>query len=301
MRVKTHTAASFLLQSSKGSNHSVGRFFWLAAERGTPGRLAFSDVGWFASAAGEKPAAKRHKRRKEGKNSAEQAAHAVALAHRAEQRREGEANGPRGQRPPGASRTGPSWTEFVRPAHQAVGAFAGADMINRAEPRACGHSREPIPPDSEPEAERNVGSASNATGDGGGRARSDQAGFQKAVKPSDCACGSHFRAPKGFRPFKNQNISPSSAVFPATGPVVRAAMTGEAPLGGRTLVNGTCLSDTIAYGYFWGQHPRGELRDHRARLVGCGPVGDVRSRQPHRAWSRPGSTGANPADFCDPD
>ena len=178
MRVKTHTAASFLLQSSKGSNHSVGRFFWLAAERGTPGRLAFSDVGWFASAAGEKPAAKRHKRRKEGKNSAEQAAHAVALAHRAEQRREGEANGPRGQRPPGASRTGPSWTEFVRPAHQAVGAFAGADMINRAEPRACGHSREPIPPDSEPEAERNAGSASNAAGDGGGRARSDKAGFQ---------------------------------------------------------------------------------------------------------------------------
>ena len=49
---------------------------------------------------------------------------------------------------------------------------------NRAEPRACGHSREPIPPDSEPEAERNAGSASNAAGDGGGRARSDQAGFQ---------------------------------------------------------------------------------------------------------------------------
>jgi len=94
------------------------------------------------------------------------------------QRREGEANGPRGQRPPGASRTGPSWTEFVRPAHQAVVAFAGAFMINRAEPRACGHSREPIPSDSEPEAERNAGSASNAAGDGGGRARSDKAGFQ---------------------------------------------------------------------------------------------------------------------------
>ena len=42
-------------------------------------------------------------------------------------RREGEANNPRGQRPPGASRTGPSWTEFVRPAHQAVVAIAGAD------------------------------------------------------------------------------------------------------------------------------------------------------------------------------
>ena len=85
-----------------------------------------------------------------------------------------------GETPAGASsaRTGPSWTEFVRPAHQAVGAFAGADMINRAEPRACGHSREPIPLDSEPEVERNAVSASNAAGDGGGRARSDQTGFQ---------------------------------------------------------------------------------------------------------------------------
>jgi len=94
------------------------------------------------------------------------------------QRREGEANGPPGQRPPGASRTGPSWTEFGRPAHQAVGAFAGVDMINRAEPRASGHSREPIPRDSEPEAQRNAGSASNAAGDGGGRARSGKAGLQ---------------------------------------------------------------------------------------------------------------------------
>ena len=66
------------------------------------------------------------------------------------QRREGEANGPRGQKPPGASRTGPSWTEFARLAHQAVVAFAGADMINRAEPRACGSSREPIGRDTEP-------------------------------------------------------------------------------------------------------------------------------------------------------
>ena len=94
------------------------------------------------------------------------------------QRREGEANGPRGQRPPGASRAGPSWTEFVRPAHQAVVACAGAGIINRAEPRACGHSREPIHLDSEPDTERNAGSASNAAGDGCGRARSDQAGFQ---------------------------------------------------------------------------------------------------------------------------
>jgi hypothetical protein len=58
-----------------------------------------------------------------------------------QQRREGEANGPQGQRPARVSRGGPSWTEFVRPAHQAVVAFAGADMINRAEPRACGRSR----------------------------------------------------------------------------------------------------------------------------------------------------------------
>ena len=94
-----------------------------------------------------------------------------------EQRREGEANSPPGQRPPRASRTGPSWTEFVRPAHQAAVAIVGADMINRAEPRACGHSRGPIPLDSEPEAERN-GSASNAAGEGCGRAPSDQAGLQ---------------------------------------------------------------------------------------------------------------------------
>ena len=57
------------------------------------------------------------------------------------QRREGEANGPQGQRPARASRRGPSWTEFVRLADQAVVAIAGAGMINRAEPRACGYSR----------------------------------------------------------------------------------------------------------------------------------------------------------------
>jgi hypothetical protein len=59
----------------------------------------------------------------------------------AKQRRESEASGPRGQRPSRVSRIGPSWTEFVRLAHQAVVAIAGADMINRAEPRACGCSR----------------------------------------------------------------------------------------------------------------------------------------------------------------
>ena len=35
----------------------------------------------------------------------------------------------------------PNWTEFVRLADQAVVAIAGADMINRAAPRACGCSR----------------------------------------------------------------------------------------------------------------------------------------------------------------
>jgi hypothetical protein len=94
------------------------------------------------------------------------------------QRRESEANGPQGQRPPRVSRRGPSWTEFVRLTHQAVVAFAGADMINRAEPRACGHSRGSRRLDPEPETERTAGPASNAAGDGCGRAQDDQAGFQ---------------------------------------------------------------------------------------------------------------------------
>ena len=66
------------------------------------------------------------------------------------QRREGEANGPSGQRPARVSRTGPSWTEFVRLAHQAVLAVAGAGMINRAESRACGRSRGSRRLDTEP-------------------------------------------------------------------------------------------------------------------------------------------------------
>ena len=82
----------------------------------------------------------------------------------------------------GVSRGSPSWTEFVRLAHQAVVAFAGADMINCAEPRACGHSREPIHLDPEPDTERTAGSASNAAGTGGGRSRSDEAGFQRYWK-----------------------------------------------------------------------------------------------------------------------
>ena len=57
------------------------------------------------------------------------------------QRREGEANGPARAKTGKNKLRKPSWTEFVRLAHQAVVAVAGADMINRAEPRACGHSR----------------------------------------------------------------------------------------------------------------------------------------------------------------
>ena len=62
--------------------------------------------------------------------------------------------------------------------HPATQRLYGADMINRAGPRACGHSREPRLLDTEPGTERNAGSASNAVGDGCGRAPSDQAGFQ---------------------------------------------------------------------------------------------------------------------------
>ena len=94
------------------------------------------------------------------------------------QRKEGQANGPQGQRPARVSRGGPSWTEFVRLADQAVVAIAGAGMINRAEPRACGYSRDPRRLDTEPETERNAGPASNEAGDGFGRVQEAQAGFQ---------------------------------------------------------------------------------------------------------------------------
>ena len=57
------------------------------------------------------------------------------------QRREGEANRPTRAKTGQRKLIKPSWTEFVRLADQAVVAFAGADMINRAEPRACGYSR----------------------------------------------------------------------------------------------------------------------------------------------------------------
>ena len=68
---------------------------------------------------------------------------AACMDSTTQQRREGEANGPHGQRPAGVSRGSPSWTEFVRPAQQAVVAFAGANMINCAERRASGRSRGP--------------------------------------------------------------------------------------------------------------------------------------------------------------
>jgi len=94
------------------------------------------------------------------------------------QRREGEANGPQGQRPARVSRGGPSWTEFVRLADQAVVAIVGMGMINRAEPRACGYSRGSRRLDTEPETRRTARLASNETGNGFGRAQDDQAGFQ---------------------------------------------------------------------------------------------------------------------------
>ena len=57
------------------------------------------------------------------------------------QRREGEANRSTRAKTGQRKLIKPSWTEFVRLAHQAVVAIAGAGMINRSEPRACGHSR----------------------------------------------------------------------------------------------------------------------------------------------------------------
>ena len=99
----------------------------------------------------------------------------------AQQRREGEANGPQGQRPARVNRGGPSWTEFVRPAHQAVVAFVGADMINRAEPRACGRSRgsrrlDPEPGTKEPQALCQTQPGTAAEGRGATRLASNRNG-----------------------------------------------------------------------------------------------------------------------------
>ena len=66
---------------------------------------------------------------------------AACMDSMTKQRREGEANRPQRAKTGQRKLNQPSWTEFVRLADQAVVAFAGADMINRAEPRACGHSR----------------------------------------------------------------------------------------------------------------------------------------------------------------
>ena len=96
------------------------------------------------------------------------------------QRREGEANRPTRAKTGQRKLIKPSWTEFVRLADQAVVAIAGAGMINRAEPRACGHSRGSRRLDTEPETERTAGPASNAAGDGCGR--DDQAGWER-VRP----------------------------------------------------------------------------------------------------------------------
>ena len=63
------------------------------------------------------------------------------MKSKSKQRREGEANRPTRAKTGQRKLIKPSWTEFVRLADQAVVAFAGADMINRAEPRACGYSR----------------------------------------------------------------------------------------------------------------------------------------------------------------
>ena len=54
-------------------------------------------------------------------------------------------------------------TSLVAPT---VAWIAGARVINRAEPRACGHSRDPSRLDTEPETERNVSATSDRTSNG---------------------------------------------------------------------------------------------------------------------------------------
>ena len=94
------------------------------------------------------------------------------------QRREGEANRPARAKTGQRRRIKPNWTEFVSLAQQAVVALAGAGMINRAEPRACGHSRGSRRLDPEPETDRTAGPALNEAGHGFGRTQGDEAGFQ---------------------------------------------------------------------------------------------------------------------------
>ena len=96
------------------------------------------------------------------------------------QRREGEANGPLRAKTGQRKLRKPSWTEFVRLADQAVVAIAGADMINRAEPRACGYSRGPRGPETSRAVKRmHARAASNGAGNGLGRGTADKGwGFQ---------------------------------------------------------------------------------------------------------------------------
>ena len=94
------------------------------------------------------------------------------------QRREGEANRPQGQRPARVSRRGLSWAEFIRLADEAVVAIVGADMINPAEPRACGHSCDARRRETEPKTDRMADAASNAAGNRSGRMQDNLDGFQ---------------------------------------------------------------------------------------------------------------------------
>jgi hypothetical protein len=57
------------------------------------------------------------------------------------QRREGEANRPTRAKTGQRMLIKSNWTEFVRLADQAIVAITGTDMINCAQPRACGCSR----------------------------------------------------------------------------------------------------------------------------------------------------------------
>lgn len=49
-----------------------------------------------------------------------------------------------------------------------------------------------------------------------------------------------------------------------------AAITGDAPMGNRTLSNGTNLSDTVSYGYFWANAPAGSYAITARAVFGAG-------------------------------
>ena len=69
-------------------------------------------------------------------------------------------------------------TEFVRLAHQAVVALGSADMINRAELRACGHSRSSRRLDRKGQKRMSRRPGNQTSPDSGGRAPGGKAGFQ---------------------------------------------------------------------------------------------------------------------------